>query len=174
MYKINLKNLLPSFVLFISLITIGIGQKEVTFKIKNAGLTVNGSFSDVKIDINYNSSSLSESTFKGTIQVKSVDTGISSRDKHLLKEEYFDTAKYPTMVFQSTSVKSNSDGNLSVSGNLTIKGKTQKVAIPVKVEKTGTKNRFTGNLKINRLTYGVGGSSWVMADDLIINIDVTQ
>ena len=152
----------------------GMSQKGVAFKIKNAGLTVNGSFSDFKVDINYNPTAPTQSTFNGTIQVKSINTGINSRDKHLMKDEYFDVARFPTMVFNSTSVKSNNAGSLSVTGDLTIKGKTQKITIPVKVEKIGEKYRFVGSIKINRLTFGVGESSWVTADDLIINIDVTK
>src|ERR1041384_5070978 len=38
---------------------------------------------------------------KGTIQVKSIDTGIAKRDAHLRTPDFFDAQQYPTITFVS-------------------------------------------------------------------------
>lgn len=66
-----------------------------------------------------------------TIDAKSVDTGFHLLDEHLQGEDFFDTAKYPTITFKSTSVKFNGDKPVAVDGNLTIKGVTKPVTLTV-------------------------------------------
>src|ERR1051326_2821162 len=42
---------------------------------------------------------------KGTIQTKSVDTGVQMRDKDLRGPNFFDVEKYPTISFQTKKEK---------------------------------------------------------------------
>lgn len=50
--------------------------------------------------------------------------------KHLKSPDFFDTEKYPTAIFEITEVN-EIGGELSVSGNLTIKETTKNITIPV-------------------------------------------
>lgn len=65
------------------------------------------------------------------IDAKSVDTGYALFNEHIQGEDYFDTAKYPTITFKSTSVKFDGDKPVSIDGKLTIKGVTQPVTLTV-------------------------------------------
>jgi polyisoprenoid-binding protein YceI len=131
-------------------------QSSVSFKIKNAGLNPQNS------------------KFNGTVVIKSINTGINKRDQHLVKPEYFDAAKYPHMTFNTNSVKTVDSNNLSVTGDLVIKGKSRKVTIPVKILTKGSKTRFTGEFTINRRDFGVGGSSLLLSDNLVVLLDITK
>ncbi|MEY2427407.1 MAG: hypothetical protein QOJ40_292, partial [Verrucomicrobiota bacterium] len=42
---------------------------------------------------------------KGTIQTKSIDTGVAARDKDLRSPNYFDVEKYPTITFETKRVE---------------------------------------------------------------------
>lgn len=66
-----------------------------------------------------------------TIDAKSVNTGYALFNEHIQAEDYFDTAKYPTITFKSTAVKFEGDKPVSVSGNLTIKGVTKPVTLQI-------------------------------------------
>lgn len=64
-----------------------------------------------------------------TIDAKSVNTGFPLFNEHIQDADFFDTAKYPTITFKSTSVKFDGDKPVSVDGNLTVKGVTKPVTL---------------------------------------------
>jgi polyisoprenoid-binding protein YceI len=66
-----------------------------------------------------------------TIDTTSVNTGYALFNEHIQKEDFFDTAKYPTITFKSTAVKFDGDKPVAVDGNLTIKGVTKPVTLTV-------------------------------------------
>ena len=65
------------------------------------------------------------------IDAKSVDTGYPLFNEHLQGEDFFDTAKYPTITYKSTAVKFDGDMPVAVDGSLTIKGITRPVTLKV-------------------------------------------
>jgi polyisoprenoid-binding protein YceI len=66
-----------------------------------------------------------------TIDAKSVDTGYPLFNGHIQGEDFFDTAKYPTITFKSDKMKFDGDKLVAVEGNLTIKGITKPVTLTV-------------------------------------------
>ncbi|WP_324780823.1 YceI family protein [Thiobacillus sedimenti] len=66
-----------------------------------------------------------------TIDATSVNTGYALLNQHIQDEDFFDTAKYPTITFKSTAVKFQGDKVVAVDGNLTIKGVTKPVTLTV-------------------------------------------
>jgi polyisoprenoid-binding protein YceI len=144
------------------------------FKIKNAGLTVDGYFSDYKADIQFDESNISKSKFYGEIKTASINTGISMRDDHLRKKEYFNVDKFPIMTFKSTTVSAVSTQKIKIIGDLTIKGITQKIILDVDVLKIRNKTKFSTHYKLNRRDFNIGGKSWTLADELNIFIQLFQ
>ena len=65
------------------------------------------------------------------IDAKSVDTGYALFNEHIQGEDFFDTAKYPTITFKSKNMKFDGDKLTSVDGDLTIKGITKPVTLTV-------------------------------------------
>lgn len=66
-----------------------------------------------------------------TIDARSVNTGYAVFNEHIQGEDFFDTAKYPTITFKSTKVEFEGDKPVAVEGNLTIKGVTRPVTLAV-------------------------------------------
>lgn len=66
-----------------------------------------------------------------TIDAKSVNTGFATFNNHIQAEDFFDTAKYPTISYKSTKFNFKGDKLASVDGNLTIKGVTKPVTLEV-------------------------------------------
>ena len=64
-----------------------------------------------------------------TIDAKSVDTGYALFNEHIQGEDYFNTAKYPTITFKSSSLKFDGDKLVEVAGDLTVKGVTRPVTL---------------------------------------------
>ncbi|WP_018341927.1 YceI family protein [Cytophaga aurantiaca] len=144
-------------------------KSSVAFKIKNAGIGVDGSFKSFEAHIDYNESAQAPSSIKATINVESIDTGIEGRDKHLRKEDFFNVATYPKITFESTQILKTSGGGLIAEGKLTIKGVTKDIKIPF----THTNGIFEGTVTLNRLDYGVGGNSVTMSNEVDVSIKIT-
>ncbi|GAA6118447.1 YceI family protein [Acidovorax sp. FG27] len=60
-----------------------------------------------------------------TFQIASINTGVPPFDKHLQSADIFDAAKYPTAKFVGDKFVFEGDKLVSVTGELTIKGKSQ-------------------------------------------------
>ena len=172
---------LLAIVSFISCYSIAVSQSytptdagsKVHFVIKNFGISTGGDFSGIKGQIEFNPGELNKSKFYVTINAGTIDTDNNTRDSHLRKEEYFDVAKYPLLLFSSTKVtKSSNIGRFYMFGNLTIKGITKAVEFGFSASPNNNGYIFNGEFSINRRDFGVGGSSFSMSDNLKIVLTI--
>ena len=157
------------FTLFLLLTTIGLmGQQvedlKVNFKIKNIGTYAKGSFSESQIEGTFNQNQLSTSYLRALIEVKSVDTGIAKRDKHLLEADYFDLVSYPHIEFISSRIEQVSEKTFVVHGTLEIKGKKRKTSLELTLTHEANATLVRSEFEIRRKDYGVGSKSWILSD----------
>ncbi|MGY3088104.1 polyisoprenoid-binding protein YceI [Hymenobacter sp. UYAg731] len=165
-------------------------HSEVQFKIKHLVIsTVTGSFStfagsmESAADDNFDNAKVEFS-----LDVESISTNQEQRDAHLRGEEFFDSAKFPHIKFESTSFVKTGGNDYKVTGNLTVKDVTKPVTL--EAEYGGSAVDFYGNHKagfevsgkINRKEFGLvwGGiteaGAIVLGDDvkLIINVQFAK
>ena len=100
--------------------------------------------------------------------MKSVDTGISKRDKHLLSDDFLDASRYPMITFTSKSVTKAEGNTYNVNGTLTIKDVSTDLVLPLTYG--GRKDHalapgmevvgFNGTLTLDRLAYNVGDGKY--------------
>lgn len=64
-----------------------------------------------------------------TIDMKSMNTGVAPFDKHLIGDDFFAADKFPEAKFVGTAFKFDGDKVTEVSGNLTMRGKTNPVTL---------------------------------------------
>jgi polyisoprenoid-binding protein YceI len=114
-----------------------------------------------------------------TIDAKSVDSGSTLFNGHLQVEDFFDTAKFPTITFKSTSVKFDGDKVASVEGNLTVKGITKPVTLTVnsflcmphpmlKKDACGV----TATTKVKRTDFNMGKFAPYVSDEVTLTLPV--
>ncbi len=70
-------------------------------------------------------------TIEITVDTASISTGDPALEKHLKSEDFFNVAKFPTMVFKSKSVKFNGDVPASAEGELTLLGVTKPLTLTI-------------------------------------------
>lgn len=145
---------------------------SIKFAIKNFGFTADGRFTGLKGSIKFDSANSSAASFAVSVNAGSVNTSNQSRDKHLRKEEYFDTEKYTTINFTSSSISSTKPGTFLMHGKLTIKGTTKEISFPFTATAQNSGYLFAGSFKINRRDFGIGGSSMVLADNLEVSLSI--
>jgi polyisoprenoid-binding protein YceI len=135
---------------------------SITFKIKNFGFNVDGSFTGLKGKIGFDPEHLNDASFDVTVDADKINTGIESRDEHLRKESYFDVKNYPLIRFVSTGVTAaGKKGSFIISGKLTIKDHTKDISFPFMATPMGNDYIFSGGFTINRKDFGIGGSSTI-------------
>ncbi len=155
-------------------------HSSVDFSIRHLVGRTKGRFGDFSGTISYDAAKPAASSFSGTIQVKSIDTGNERRDGHLKNADFFGAEEYPTITFESTEVTSAGENTLNVKGKLTMHGTTKEVTLPVEILGTGINPRggkaqigLETNFSILCSDYGV--NSWerfsaVLGDEVKIQV----
>lgn len=131
-------------------------ESEVSFIIKNFGVNVDGHFNRYDIKIERDSEG-AISDIKGTVLVNTIETGIESRDEHLLEEDYFDALAFPEITLISTSILAINKSDYKVTANLSIKGKTKPITFKGFLSNDEFGTKFQTEFEINRRDFGVGG-----------------
>lgn len=118
------------------------------------------------------------SSVQVTVKTTSVDTNDEKRDQHLRSPDFFNVNQFPTMAFQSKSVKRTAATTWEVSGDLTLHGVTKPLVITM--EKTGEgqdpwgnhRAGFEGTAKIERSAFGMDKLREAVGDTIDITIAV--
>lgn len=134
---------------------------SIKFTIKNFGIETGGSFTGLEGSISFDPNNLSKDSITLSVDANSINTDNNMRDNHLRKEEYFDVEHYPRIRFVSGSVTVDKNAHFTVTGQLTIKNTTKEVSIPFTAVSRDSGYIFTGELKLNRKDFKVGGTSTI-------------
>jgi len=129
-----------------------------------------GEFTAVNGTVLFDEQNLKTSKFDITIDVGSISTGNSLKDKHAKKDKWFGADKYPTIQFKSSNISKTGTG-YKVVGNLELHGVKKEITIPF----TFINDIFSGGFTINRLDYKVGtdtGFSSIVGTDIKIELSV--
>jgi polyisoprenoid-binding protein YceI len=163
-------------------------HSNIYFDVRHTYATVRGQFEDFSGTLEFDPDNMTVSTVKFEVKTKSINTGIPNRDNHLRAEEFFAVNKFPFMTFESTGVKKKEGDQYTLMGNLTIKGKTNQIAVvftyfgmrenPLKKGKmvAGFETRFS----IDRLEYQVGPGKYAEMGvigrkvDILISLEVLK
>jgi polyisoprenoid-binding protein YceI len=96
-------------------------HSTVGFAVPYMAGTFQGTFSDID-------ASLADGALRGTAEVASVQVKDPNLQAHLQSPEFFDAERFPRLSFEARDV-SRAGGDLTISGELTLKGHTEPVEI---------------------------------------------
>jgi polyisoprenoid-binding protein YceI len=84
------------------------------------------------------------------------DAADRAKIQKTMETEVLHVAEYPTIKFESTTVMKDASDHYRVSGNLTIRGKTAPVVIPVTLTREADGGyRATGTSKLKQTAFGI-------------------
>jgi len=139
-------------------------HSSIRFGVQHIYSTVYGQFDDYSGNIVFDPKKPTDAVFNIIIEVKSINTGIGKRDKHLRSAEFFDANKYPQITFVSSAAKHIEGTNYEISGTLTMKDVSKDIVLPLVFH--GSKDHpmdkgkivagFDINIPLDRLAYRVG------------------
>jgi polyisoprenoid-binding protein YceI len=96
-------------------------HSTVGFAVPYLAGTFQGTFSDFEAH-------LSGGALRGTAEVASVQVKDPNLEAHLQSPEFFDAERFSQLSFEAAEI-SRSDGDLTITGELTLKGRTEPVEI---------------------------------------------
>jgi polyisoprenoid-binding protein YceI len=157
-------------------------HSEVDFSIRHLSVSnIHGRIGNVAATILLNDAHIAKSSVTATIDVSTIDTGVTARDNHLKTADFFEVAKFPTATFASTSVVKKGSG-LTVTGNFTLHGVTRPVVLDVEsinaplesVMDHKLHRGFTATTILSRSAFGIGSKfpAAVVGEDVKLTIEI--
>jgi polyisoprenoid-binding protein YceI len=157
-------------------------HSTVGFSVKHMVISsVSGRFTDFDGAIVYDEQDAAKCSVKVTIQAASINTDNTHRDDDLRGPNFLDTAKYPTITFESKQVKKTPTGLVAV-GTLTIKDVSKEIELPFtingKIKAFGSEHLGAeASTQINRQDYHLTFNKMIEAgpmvgDDVKISLTV--
>jgi polyisoprenoid-binding protein YceI len=151
------------------------------FKVKHMMISsVRGRFTGIKGSLELDEADVTNSRVEASLDAASINTGDPQRDAHLRSADFFDVEKFPTLSFKSTRVARSGDGELAVTGDLTIHGVTRSVVFAVEGPSSPVKDPY-GNIrvglaattKINRKDFGLIWNAALETGGILVGEEVT-
>lgn len=143
---------------------------KLTFKTPGTFGEINGSFSGLKSTIHFDENDLVSSSITVYVDPKTIETGISLRNKHLREEEkYLNTSRFAVASFTSKVIQKTTAGYQAL-GDMTIKGVTKPLGIPFSFTRNASGGVFKGQFRINALDYKIGTGNKLVAFDFEIPV----
>ena len=132
----------------------------VKFQIQHLKIAlVKGLFESFDAGLEY-TDTIEDGYLWAVIDVESLNTSVTERDIHLMGESFFDAGTYPKMTFKSTQISLREDKELTIQGDLSIKGSINSVVLSGILEETNDsslREGYTLSLRgeINRTDFGL-------------------
>ena len=156
---------------------------RVGFIATQGGAPVEGVFESFDAEIRFDPQALDQSRVAVTIDIGSVNSESKDRDDTIRSASLFDVATWPNARFEAEGFTQNGDGDFEASGRLTMRDVTKDVVLPFSLEvgpdpdQAGQLRAVAkGELKVQRLDYGVGQGLWedtsVVGNEVVIFIDI--
>jgi polyisoprenoid-binding protein YceI len=151
-------------------------HSSVDFEVSYLAGTFKGGFDEIGAELTVDGE---RATLEGSAKVASVDVKDENFSAHLQSPDFFDAERHPELRFTAEDIRLDGDGQVSVAGELTIKGVTQPVTV------TGTvttpmvdpygNERIGLNLatKIDRTDFGVDWNNPLPSGEPSLANDVT-
>lgn len=156
-------------------------DSEIAFVSRQMGVPVEGKFRQWNAQVSFDPKAPQAGRVAFTIETGSATLGVPETDAEIVKPDWFHVARFPQASFQSSGIKATGKGRYEVSGQLTIKGQTQAVTVPVTLTQTGSgaalRTVASGTFPIKRLSFKIGDGAWgdtsMVADDVQVRFRLT-
>ncbi len=152
---------------------------SILFKISHLGYsTYVGRFNAFDASLTGDPAHPEAATVTAVVDMTSLDIANPEFAAELMGPDWLDAATYPQATFKTYGLKIVGENEADISGDLTLKGKTQAVIIRARLNGSAYDRLrgaevvgFSAKLPINRSDFGIDKYSGLITDDVVIEIE---
>jgi len=150
----------------------------INFSVEHLGLSrIIGRFNQSSGSLDFDANKLEDLSLQGIIEAASIDVNNEDLEDTLREPGWFNVAAHPQILFESNAVKPLEDGNLIISGQLTINGIEKPIELLTRFN-GGADNILTGKYtvgfvattKISRSNFGMDSFAALVGDEIEIEL----
>ncbi|TMU79991.1 YceI family protein [Pseudomonas fluorescens] len=142
---------------------------QISFTYNQMGSRMYGTFGKFEATLDFDTENLANAHTTLHIDLTSIDAGSEDANTELVKPAWFDTEKFPVAVFESDHFTEVAEHHYLIDGQLTLKGITRKVQVPVELKPGSAIGIFDGELVLKRDEFGLGAGEWA---DTVVSRDI--
>ncbi|HWL47558.1 MAG TPA: YceI family protein [Sphingomonadaceae bacterium] len=159
--------------------TVDPAHTQILFEVNHLGFSQYfGIFGDATGTMTLDPAKPEAATVSIDIPIAKMVTTSADLTAHLLRDDFFDAAKFPTATFRSTSV-TVSGTTAKIAGNLTIRGITKPIVLDARFVGAGSHPMtgapalgFAATAKVKRSDFGVSYGIPMVPDEVDLRINV--
>jgi len=156
-------------------------HSSAQFKVKHMMISnVKGEFTAITGSLKHDSENVANSYIEASIHAGTINTRDAQRDAHLKSPDFFHVEKHPTLAFKSTRISKKAEGELAVTGDLTIRGVTRPVTFvvegpsaPAKDPWGNTRMGLSASTRINRKDFDLTWNAALETGGILVGDEVT-
>jgi polyisoprenoid-binding protein YceI len=162
-------------------------HSSAQFVVRHMMITnVRGLFNNLQGTAVWDPADPGQTKIDAVIDASTINTHEPQRDAHLKSPDFLDAEKYPTISFKSTGATAAGEGELNVTGDLTIHGVTKSVVLKVEGPTQEGKDPWgntrigaSATTKIKRSEFGLTWNAaletggFLVGDELKIEIEIS-
>ena len=135
-------------------------HSEMAFTVRHMMFAkVRGQFDKWSAVLAYDEADPTRSKVHVEVETASIDTRNTQRDGHLRSPDFFQSDKFPKMIFEGKRIEAAGSGRYRLTGDLTIRDVTREATLDV--EQTGSGKDPWGNQRLGfRVTGAISRGEW--------------
>lgn len=157
--------------------TLDYAKSRLGFRATQQGASFEGEFRTFDARIAFDAADLPASKVRVEVDIASVTTKSSERDKELPKDDWFAAAKFPKAVFETTRIEPRGAGKYAAVATLQIRDQTMALVLPFTLDEKDGVAHVVGSVAIDRTNFGVGQGAWATTDiigrQVMATVDLT-
>lgn len=151
----------------------------VTFKVNHSGFSnYVGRFETVAASLDFDADAPEAASLEAIIEIASLDIANDSFTETLLGASWFNAAEFPQAIFRSTGISITGENTGTVTGDLTLHGVTNPVALNVTFNggdndplRGGYAIGFSASGTFNRSDFGISKFVGPVGDEVTLDIE---
>lgn len=140
---------------------------------------IKGVFEQFEAVLSFDPNDVTTLGIQASIEANSITTRQRQRDEHLKSDEFFHTAKYPAITFQSTKCVLTGERQYELAGNLTLHGVTKPITFHTVFEGINKDPRgrervgFHSTASIDRNEFGLSFNSPLEKGGIVVGNEIS-
>ena len=148
---------------------VAMDKSSVTFSYRQMGVPMEGRFGSFGAQLSLDTDKADQATGRIDLELASIDTGSREANQEVAGKNWFNVAGYPRASYVLQGLKPAGPGRFEAIGQLTIKGQTRELRVPLTLT---PQNELNGGFVLKRADFGIGEGMWSKFDIVANEISV--